>query len=86
VFQNAPRARDTLIGLHSDFVLRAIYNREFSLAWQMGRRAVRHDVPLLRVVPRVLAGLVRNRMRRRRPAAGLGGRGALLRPAARQAR
>jgi glycosyltransferase involved in cell wall biosynthesis len=66
VFQDAARARDTLIGLHSDFVLRALYKRDFSLAWQMGRRAVRHDVPLFRVIPRIIAGFVRNRMRRRR--------------------
>jgi glycosyltransferase involved in cell wall biosynthesis len=76
VFEDAPRARDTLIGLHSDFVLRALYKRDFWLAWKMGRQAVRHDVPLLRVVPRVLGGLVRNRMRRHRPAPGLAARDA----------
>jgi glycosyltransferase involved in cell wall biosynthesis len=63
VFEDAARARETLIGLHSDFVLRALYKRDFSLAWKMGRRAVRHDVPLLRVLPNVVAGFVRNRMR-----------------------
>jgi hypothetical protein len=78
VFKDAFRARDTLIGLHSDFVLRALYKRNFSLAWTMGRRAVRHDVPLLRVVPRVLINLVRNRMRRHRPAQRLVSQGAGL--------
>jgi glycosyltransferase involved in cell wall biosynthesis len=67
VFQDAGRARDTLIGLHSDFVLRALYIRNFCLVWNMGRRAVRHDVPLFRVVRRVVAGFVRNRMRRHVP-------------------
>jgi glycosyltransferase involved in cell wall biosynthesis len=66
VFQDEARARETLIGLHSDFVLRALYKRDFSVAWKMGRRAVRHDVPLLRVLPSVVASFVRNRMRRRR--------------------
>ena len=66
VFTDAPRARDTLIGLHSDFVLRALYMRDFALAWNMGRRAVRRDVPLLLLLPRVVARFVRNRMRRDR--------------------
>lgn len=65
VFKDAPRARDTLIGLHSDFVLRALYMRDFTLAWKMGCRAVRRDVPLLLMLPRVVARFVRNRMRRR---------------------
>jgi glycosyltransferase involved in cell wall biosynthesis len=86
VFNDAPRARDTLIGLHSDFVLRAIYKRDFSVAWTMGRRAVRHDVPPIRVAARVLAGFVRNRIRRHRSALSLASCGAPLRPADRRSR
>ena len=66
VFKDARCARDTLIGLHSDFVLRALYQRNFALAWRMGCRAARHDVPRFRLLPRVLTGAVRNRLRRHR--------------------
>jgi glycosyltransferase involved in cell wall biosynthesis len=61
VFRDRAAAGRTLLGVHVDFVLRAIYAREFRLLWRMLRPAVRHDVSLLRLVPRVLAALVRNR-------------------------
>jgi glycosyltransferase involved in cell wall biosynthesis len=60
VFRDEGQARETLIDLHADFVLRALYKRSFALLWKMGRRAVRHDVPLRRVLPKVVAGLIRN--------------------------
>ena len=60
MFRDEDKPRETLIGLHTDFILRAFYQRDFPLLWKLGRRAVRHDVPLRRVLPRLVAGLFRN--------------------------
>jgi len=64
-FRDDNAARETLIDLHTEFVMRSIYERNFPLLWKMGRRAVRHDVPLIRMVPRVVTGMVRNYLRKR---------------------
>jgi hypothetical protein len=65
VFRDRAAASRTLLGVHVDFVLRAIYAREFRLLWQMLRQAIRHDVSIVRLAPRVLFGLVRNKLVRR---------------------
>ena len=61
VFKDDDKAGETLVGLHSDFILRALYERNFELLWRMTRRAVKHDVSIPRIVPRLIAGLVRDR-------------------------
>jgi glycosyltransferase involved in cell wall biosynthesis len=63
MFPDENKARDTLIDLHGDFIIRALYARNFGLLLKMGARAVRHDVPLIRVLPLVVASLVRNYLR-----------------------
>jgi glycosyltransferase involved in cell wall biosynthesis len=70
VFPDEGRARNTLTDLHGDFMIRALYARDFGLLWRMGARAVRHDVPLVRVLPRVVASLVRNYLHKTRKPKG----------------
>jgi glycosyltransferase involved in cell wall biosynthesis len=64
VFADERAAGRTLLGLHVDFALRAIYARDFGLLWRMSRRALRRDVSLARLIPGVLTGLVHNRLHR----------------------
>jgi glycosyltransferase involved in cell wall biosynthesis len=68
VFSDAAKAHDTLIDLHTDFVLRAFYLRDFSLLMKMGRRAVRNEVPILRLIPRVISQLTRNYLGKKKQA------------------
>jgi hypothetical protein len=65
VFRDDARARRTLIELHSDFVLRSLYARDFSTLWKLGTQAVRNDVPVGRVLTRVVTDFVRNRLAKR---------------------
>jgi hypothetical protein len=64
VFQNGAAAADTLVELHADFLLRALYARDFGFFWRIVRRALRRDVTFTRLFARFLRGLLRNRLAR----------------------
>jgi glycosyltransferase involved in cell wall biosynthesis len=65
VFRDQDAAGETLVDLHADFLLRAVYARDAGLFWNVLRRGVRSDVTVLRLVPRLVGGLFRNRFSRR---------------------
>jgi glycosyltransferase involved in cell wall biosynthesis len=66
VFSDSAAAADTLVELHADFLLRALYARNFEFFWRIVRRALRRDVTFLRLGLRFLRGLLRNRLARGR--------------------
>jgi glycosyltransferase involved in cell wall biosynthesis len=65
VFKDQDAAADALVELHTDFLLRAVYARDRRLFWDVLRRGTRNDVTFRRLVPRLLGGLLRNRLARR---------------------
>jgi glycosyltransferase involved in cell wall biosynthesis len=64
VFEDKEAAADTLVEVHSDFLLRTLYARDAKLFWYVFRRGIRRDVGPLRLLTRFASGLVRNRLRR----------------------
>lgn len=65
VFKNEAQAVDTMVELHADFFLRALYLRDAKACWRVFRRATRHDVTVFRLIVRVFRDLIRNRSGRR---------------------
>jgi glycosyltransferase involved in cell wall biosynthesis len=62
VFADSEAAADTLVELHADFMLRALYARNGSFFWNIVKRALRRDVTIFRLLARFLRGLLRNRL------------------------
>ena len=68
VFSDSKAAANTLVELHADFLVRAVYARDASFFWKVLRRATRRDVTVPRLLARAGLDLVRNRLaRRQRP-------------------
>jgi glycosyltransferase involved in cell wall biosynthesis len=65
VFKNEAAAVETVVELHADFVLRALYQRDAKACWRVFRRATRHDVTAFRLFARVVRDVLRNRSARR---------------------
>ena len=65
VFKNEKAAVETMVELHADFFLRALYLRDAKACWRVFRRATRHDVTVPRLLVRVVRDLFRNRSKRR---------------------
>jgi glycosyltransferase involved in cell wall biosynthesis len=61
VFKDGGAASSTLVELHADFLLRALYARDRAFAWQVFRRATRSDVTIGRLLLRTLRDFVRDR-------------------------
>jgi glycosyltransferase involved in cell wall biosynthesis len=68
VFKDERAAGDTLVELHADFLMRAVYARDAKQFWKVLRRATRRDVTVPRLLLRAGLGLVKNRLAR--PAGG----------------
>jgi glycosyltransferase involved in cell wall biosynthesis len=66
VFKDGAAAADTLIELHADFLMRAVYMRDMAFFWKIVRRATRRDVTVWRLLLRTITGLFRNRIARKR--------------------
>jgi len=64
VFKDGTAAADTLVELHADFMLRALYARNGSFFWSVVKRALRRDVTIVRLFVRFARGLLRNRLAR----------------------
>jgi glycosyltransferase involved in cell wall biosynthesis len=70
LFEDQDRAADTTNELHADFMLRAIYARDFKLLGKIVRRAATREVVLPRVLAKVAAGLIKGRLDRAREKQG----------------
>ncbi len=66
LFSDQSRARDTANALQADFLLRAIYARDWKLLSTITRRLLSREVVVPRVLGKVLTGLVAARLDRRR--------------------
>lgn len=64
VFNDGDAASETLVDLHSQFLLRAVYARDPKFVWNVLRRATRNEVTLPRLLARAATGLVTNRIAR----------------------
>jgi len=66
VFKDDAAARNTLVELHADFLMRAVYARDASLFWKVLRRATRTEVTVPRLLARAGVGLIKNRLAKAR--------------------
>lgn len=55
----------TIVELHADFFLRAVYARDLRACWRAFRHATRQDVTLWRLLSRVVSDFFRNRAAKR---------------------
>src|SRR5262249_45376369 len=64
MFADQAKARDTINEIHADFILRALYGRDFKLLGTIVKRLASADVLLPKVAAKVVTGIFRARMSR----------------------